>query len=178
MRYFLLTENKDFSHRARVTNWNGKIDVSNLVPEKAAEIESRIVLETVPDKEMLYTDIILYPFLMYSEIVYRLIQLFEPNLEHKEIIFFEKDVSDSIGLYYLPILDVVDCLTSKSQYNFDHSDIEYGEIDRSKVGDKAIFVLGGLKKRRVVVRLDLVEALIRREVTGIGLDGSLSVVSL
>ena len=59
------------------------------------------------------------------------------------------------------------CLTPKSEYTFGHMDLKYIEIDKDKVGDKAVFKLKGVEKSYIIARLDMVESLLRRGGKGI-----------
>ncbi|SFR67920.1 hypothetical protein [Anaeromicropila populeti] len=170
MKYFLIEQNKDFSHTPQILDWFGKIDVDKLNVETAEEIPFRTVLNVKADPNLFYPDILTFPFFMCSKKVFEVVKLFEPNLEYKEIIFQDHQKNSDVDFYYLPILHKVDCLDSRSQFNLNKSEVIKPVIQETNIINRSVFLLDGIKKRTVVMRLDLVEALLRREITGLGIE--------
>ena len=68
--------------------------------------------------------------------------------------------------YYIPELLIIDCLDKSTIYNLDKSVIKEGVIDTNKLLDKAIFRIGNIKTTNIVVRMDLVEAMLKRDYRG------------
>lgn len=168
MKHFLMEMDKNYIHAPQIINWFEVFDVDKLHKETHFQVPLRTSLKIKADSEVQFTDIISHPCLAVSELVHDLLLKFEPNMIFKEIMLFDTK-NQNAALYYVPVLDEVECLTEKCVYNLDHSELKEIEIDEQKVRDKSIFQLAGVKKRYTIIRLDLAEALLRRNITGMDL---------
>ena len=72
-------------------------------------------------------------------------------------------------LYYLPILQEIECLSEKSELMPNRYGIVKAVLDLNKVGEHSIFKIGGVFDDYYVVRLDVAESFLRREAVGISL---------
>ncbi len=112
-----------------------------------------------------FVDIVTIPFFMVSEKIHNLIKIFEPNMQYKEIILLDKK-NGRAEVYYLPILEEVNCLGKNTKFNLDYSVIEKPILCKEKVGDKSIFRLPEGPSGCCVVRMDLLESILRRDAYG------------
>ena len=72
-----------------------------------------------------------------------------------------------MNTYHLPLLPIINCLTEKSKFNLDRSYIEYAELDLEKVKHNNIFYIGDSTGNYTVVRLDVLESMLKRGARGL-----------
>lgn len=169
MQYFMLKLHPAFTHAPNIINWYKVFDVRKLHPETADRVPYRSLLDISPDAAMIFTDIITFPYLLVSNLLKKVLTAYEPLIEYKDIVVLDK-VNKQYALYYLPILETVDCLHETSQFNLDRSVIKKAVFDPQKTAGKSIFRIGGVKNTYIAVRLDLAESLLRRKAAGIYLE--------
>jgi hypothetical protein len=163
MKYFLMEENKKNPNDPQIIDWYGKINVLDINRYNCAKIPKKLGLKVRNNKDLVFPEIVFFPFLIVSDKVYELIKKFEPNMKKKDIILTES-AHGNVKVYHLPIFEELNCLSDKSKLNADKSVIHEAVIEETLAGDKSIFVLEGINKRQVVVRLDVAEALLRRDI--------------
>lgn len=168
MRYFIVEVNPAYQSAPVIINWYGKFDVRMINPKEHHKLPKRKLLMIQNYKNTVFTDIITFPFLLVSEKVYDVIKIYEPRTPFKQIVLLDS-VNQAAQLYYLPILAVCDCLSEKSELNLDKSVIRRAVIEPEETQDKSFFRIGGVKNAYYVMRLDLAESLLRRDVKGLGL---------
>lgn len=169
MRYYSMKLERNFSYAPSLTNCFLKFDARNISKEKGYLLPKRELLGIRANKETIFTDIVTAPFLLVSEAVKEILEAYEPTLKYKEMVLLDTD-TPKYALYYLPILDIIDCL-SREQTKFNAMGVTILEmaIDKDKVPDKSIFKLVNGTANYILVRLDLAESLLRRDLLGIGL---------
>lgn len=166
MKYFLVKQNESQKDMPKISNWYKKVDKHSLDKREYNKIPYRTVLSIDPNSNVKFVDIIICPFLLISKDLKKLIILFEPNLKFKEF-FLQDSINGKMKEYFFPLLESIDCLYKDSIFNLDKSVIKKGIIDESKLKDKAIFLIKNMNSQQIVMRMDLVEAIIRRDYTGI-----------
>ena len=165
MKYFLVKQDELQKDMPRIVNWYKKIDKHSLDKKEYEKIPFRTVISIDPNNNVDFVDVILSPFLLVSKELKKLIMIFEPNLKYKEI-FLQDSINGKLKEYFLPLLNSIDCLDKDSTFNLDKSIIKKGIIVESKLKDKAIFRIDNMKSQQIVIRMDLLEAIIRRNYTG------------
>lgn len=170
MNYYIMCLEERFSYAPDIINWYHKFDVRNICKKKAHLLPERELLEIRPSRETIFTDIISSPFLLVSETVKEIIQVYEPTIEYKDMVLLDTR-TPQYALYYLPVLETIDCLSmEKTKFNALRGAILRMVLDKQKIEDKSIFKLVYLMKSYVIVRLDLSESLLRRDLLGVGLQ--------
>lgn len=171
MKYFMLKLDPAFTHAPNIINWYKVFDVRKLHPETADKVPYRNLLEISPDPAIIFTDIIVFPYLLISVLLKKVLTAYEPLVEYKDVVVLDK-INKQYALYYLPILETVDCLHETSQFNLDRSVIKKAVFDPEKTAtaNKSIFRIGGVKNTYIAVRLDLAESLLRRKAVGVYLE--------
>lgn len=169
MRYFLVKEDKRYKNRPIIRDFNSVISPKDLKEGNYSKIPKRIIMKVKPDASIEFVDIIMVPFVIVSKVIYQLLEKFEPNLQFKEIVLLDKK-NGKVGEYFMPLLSKCDCLTKKSTYNFDKSEITKAVIDRNLIGDKCIFKFSVGSSNLVVIRLDVAELILRRNASGFLLE--------
>lgn len=169
MRFFLIKPDKRFFNVPEIINWYQNSEAKLLLKEEYNQLPRRTLFGVRGDENTNYFDVLFHPFFLLSKTIQKIVSLYEPNLCYKEIIYLNQKMRH-VEIYYLPILPKIDCLTSKSQFNLDHSKVTKAVICEKKVGDTTIFQLSEVKERQIIIRLDLAESLIRRNVKGFLLE--------
>lgn len=136
--------------------------------EKFIQLPKHMIFEIENHMQMIYTDLIMYPNFCVTEKVKKIIDLFQPGTYFKRIILYDKVRKISV-LYYMPLLETVDCFTENTICNADRSVIHNAEVEGELIGERILFRAGGVKCNCILGRLDFVESLLRRNVLGIGL---------
>lgn len=165
MRYFFIEEDKNYVNRVRVHNLGKKIPSEILYHKAYLKIPKRIVLEIEPNKKTDFVDFIMVPFIMFSEKIKKVLDVFEPNMQYREIVLLDKTY-EKAEVYYLPILKEIDCLGKDTVFNLDHSIIKKPVLNKSKIEDQSIFRLMEGSASSCVIRMDLLECILRREAYG------------
>lgn len=168
MKFYILETDASYTNYPKIKKWFGRIDYRDLNIHDAYKIPHRQLFMIHENENTVFTSIVDKPFPMISTTVREVFDMYEPHIIYKEIVLLDQKY-ERAEVYYLPILEEVECLNEKSEYNMDRSIIEKGIIDYEKTEDKAIFRLKGFDHYYMVGRLDLVESILKRNVRGIGL---------
>lgn len=168
MKFYLLGTDASYTNYPRIKKWFGRIDHRNLNIHDAYKIPYRQLFMVHESENTVFTSIVDRPFPMVSAEVKEVFDLYEPHIIYKEIVLLDQKY-ERAEVYYIPILEELDCLDGKSEYNLDHSLIKKGIIDYDKTKGKAVFRLKGFDHYYMVGRLDLVESILKRDVRGVGL---------
>lgn len=169
MRYFLLKQEPDETNVPNLDNWYSQIPPPKLRPEKAHTLPNRFLINLVSSDFCVFTDAVLSPFLLLSQTLRDVVAFYEPKLPFKDIVLLDRKTRKS-ALYYLPILDSVDCLAEGTVYNLNKSALKHAVIEPEKAKGRSIFRIGGVLNTYIVVRLDLAESALRRGVRGLSME--------
>lgn len=165
MRYYLMEEDKLYTRVPRMKDLHKYIDVRDIEQGNYYKIPKRFLLRLEEEKDINFIDIIVNPIFIVVASIKNLFQMFEPNLSFKEVILLEQ-VYSKMETYYFPTLELIDCLSSQSIYNLDHSELKKIVLREDLIKDKSIFAIKGIRKRYIIARLDVVEAMLRRDAMG------------
>ena len=116
--------------------------------------------------QMVYTDVLTYPCFMVSGMVRDVIRKYDASIYFQRIVLYDGERKKS-GAYYIPYLENVDCVRS--------DDLRLIHMRQIIVyrGDMAERVIAKTEKencQHIIVRMDLVESILRRGAVGIGLQ--------
>lgn len=112
-----------------------------------------------------YSDFIEEPFLLVSNELKKIFVSYESNLSCNCTILSDR-VNKIQKVYWFCALEKVDCLGINSKFYPDHS-IKELILDQKKIGNRKIFQVSGIRERRFIASLDVVESILRRPFTGI-----------
>ena len=96
------------------------------------------------------------------------VRLYQPHTIFKRIILLDTENARR-ECYHLPILPRIQCLTEESRWTRDRSVLLEGVMDTKKVEDLSIFYLAEPQGSHAVVRLDILESMLKRGARGIGM---------
>ena len=104
MKYFKLQEAPEGKRGPQIMNWYGSFDVRNIRMEGFPKIPKRQLYMVEPVDPLIFTDIILFPFLLVSPEVKRVIEMYREQSFYREVILLNQKTGES-KLYYLPVLN-------------------------------------------------------------------------
>lgn len=160
MKYFEIQEAPESKYAPQLENWYGKFDVRDIKLEGFPKLPDRQLFTVRPSDKTIFTDIILFPFLLLSTKVTDVVKMYRERCFCRDVILLDQ-VSGKSELYQLPVFDETDRLSIRERQ-------ANGQGERA-VLDKHIFWVRDSLKRHTVISLDLAESLLRRDVTGLGL---------
>ena len=91
---------------------------------------------------------------------------YEPQIISKQIILLDTENRNK-QTYYLPILPHLDCLSEESVLSPDGSELREGVLDLSQISSEGIFHIAGLSRFYTVIRLDVLESMLKRGARGV-----------
>ena len=166
MTYFLLESDPLYKDAPILRDWSGKIERGSILPGQSHHIPPRMVLDIYPNAHTIFTDVIDFPFLLISKTCMDVVKLYEPQIVSKQIVLLDAE-NRLKKIYHLPILPHLECLSEDSVLSLDKSELKEGILDLSKVGNKGIFHIAGLSRFYTVIRLDMLESMLKRGTRGI-----------
>lgn len=169
MKYFIVKTDPRFDTAPDITDWFGRIDRRNIRQGQSHKIENRQLLFIQPNPDTCFTDVLSFPFFMVTEELRDVIKQYEPHTLFKEIILLDQKYAKSC-IYYLPILEYVDCLADSSELTLDHSTIIKAAVAPDRIGDRSIFYAASVGNLYAIARLDIIESFLRRGAKGLSLE--------
>ena len=157
MKYFEIQNAPESKYAPRLEHWYGKFDVRNIRINTFPRLPERQLFTIEPSEKIIFTDFILFPFLLLSPKVMDVIKMYREICFCRDVILLDQSSGKS-ELYYLPVFDETDKLLVKEK-----QDAELGK--EVEVG-KHIFWVCDSRKRHTIISLDLAESLFRRGVNG------------
>lgn len=168
MNYFLLHSDPRYVDSPEFLDWRGKIDPRNIRPGASHKIARRQILNIRSNPHTVFVDVISSPFLLLSKKCMEVVTLYEPQVISKQIILLDMETPQR-ETYYLPILKQIHCLAEGSEWNLDRSVLSKGVINLEPVGDTSIFQLADMKNIYTVIRVDVLESMLKRGARGVGI---------
>lgn len=170
MKYFKLQETPEFKYGPQIKGWYGTFDIRNIKMETFPKLPKRQIYTVEPFKSLIFTDIILFPFLLVSPIVKKVIEMYKEQSFFREVILINQKSGES-RIYYLPVLNETKELQLVEQnYKNGEPVINIKKMDETRfVVNKHIFWVRDSAKRNTVVSLDFAESLLKRDTIGVGL---------
>ncbi|MCR5439379.1 MAG: hypothetical protein K6F01_08130 [Selenomonas sp.] len=169
MKYYLLQKARNYTHLPAI-----RFSFSHLKPWQIDERKGkriatwgRLLADSLPDVR--WSDILIDPYFLVSERVKKILLAAEPGMEFRRVSIITRGVKQKPKLYYLPLLTEIECLHASSKRNPRNGALEHPVLCSDKVGIKRIFLMKNEEERHIVVRLDLLEILLRLHPVGLTL---------
>lgn len=166
MRYYLIGQDKGYAKVPKMLDAFKRLSANQSRPPSQENLERRTIITMNSEPDTISPDIFMGTFFLISEEMKECMALYEPNMNFKEIILLDKK-RKVMQNYFLPQIVELDCLTENRGFGFGHYELKNIEIDEKKLRDKAIFRLAGIEKDYFIMRLDLLESILRRGAKGI-----------
>lgn len=136
----------------------------NFTKEEIHQINKITTLYFKGNNESVFLDVYTWPLFLVSEKVKDIIEAYEHRVIFKSAVL--TNIEHKIQkLYYLMIVDKVDCIASSTQYRFDK--ITKLVIDESKADGRSVFEISDSKDHYLIFKLNLMESILRREAQGL-----------
>ena len=160
MKYFEIVDAPEHKYAPKLKNWYGKIDVRDICINRYPDLPERELFVIESSEKTIFTDIILFPFLLLSSNVMNVIKMYRERCFYREVILIDQ-LNRKSELYYLPVFDETKKILIRDRE----------EVSQEKKINltKNIFWIQDSFKRHTIISLDLAESLLRREVTGLGI---------
>lgn len=170
MKYFEIVDVPELKYAPKIQNWYGTFDVRNIKLETYPKLPKRQLFIVEPSENMIFTDFVLYPFLLVTPNVMKVISMYKEVCFYRDVILLNQLKRES-KLYYLPVfnetneLQVIDKVYAEEMKK---PNLQAEEREKVNVSSQ-IFWVNDPKKRHTIISLDLAESLLRRDVFGLGL---------
>lgn len=161
MQHFLIEAETEDPLPA-IINWYDQIKPQYINEMNADKIKEWVLLEVDMNQDTIFPDILCDPYFLLSKDAAKLVHQYEPGIRMIGVNLFSGKYRIFLP-YYLPILPVINCLSSKSEFINEDIDISRGIIIEKETAGRALFQIAGIETQRVVIRLDLLESILRRE---------------
>lgn len=168
MKYFLLRTDPQFHNIPKIRDWFEKVDRRNIRMGKSYKIENRQLFFVENDPQIVFPDVLSFPFFMVTEVLRDVILAYEPKTIFKEIVLLEQENAKTCT-YFMPILDYINCLAPASTLTRDRSTIIDAVLDLERLNGQSIFYIESVGNLYTVARLDIVESFLRRGALALGL---------
>lgn len=160
MKYFEIQEAPELKYAPQLENWYGAFDVRDISLTAFPRLPQRQLFTIEPSEKTIFTDIVLFPFLLISPKVTDVIKMYRECCFYREVILLDQ-VSGKSELYHLPVFDETDRLLIVDRQD--------AASDEMVDPEKHIFWIRDSLKRHTIISLDLAESLLRREIMGLGI---------
>lgn len=160
LKYFELQDTPELKYAPRIENWFGQFDVRDIGLMGYPRLPERQLFTIEPSEHTIFTDIILFPFLLISPKAMDVVKMYKELCFYRDVILLDQ-TSGKSELYHLPVFNETEKILIREKQ------------DESSIGsvilDKNIFWVRDSIKRHTIISLDLAESLLRRNITGIGI---------
>ncbi len=163
MEYFRLSQDKRYLHTPIISNLRDivqrRADTSYMNASKISDIN---VGFAKPDNKLDFVDILDDQIYLVSDEIKLVFKIYEPGIEFKAVCILD-NVNGLYRSYHIPILREIDCLSPKSIVSPDRTSVKELVLIKDIPQEAAIFKAGGLLTDIVIIRLDVVESILRRK---------------
>lgn len=148
MKYYQVTVHRKYTAPNPI-GWYGIIDSKTIEQKGIHGLQNRILLHVDKHMQMIFTDVIMVPCFMVSTLVRDVIKVYASDTFFARIILFDQENRRSKA-YYIPDIPLAEEWNKKRVIM---------RVQQSDIG-----------KETVIMRMDLVESILRRGAVGIGLE--------
>ena len=163
VKYFITEVNENYVAPVPI-DWYGIIDRKTLSRKRISQMSKHLLFQTEKHMQMIFTDILTFPCFMVSEMVMEVIKNYDPFIRFLRIILYDNDRKRSMA-YYIPYLSQIVCVESREE----NMSIRHIYVQGQDIKERVIFEIVNRNTSNVVMRMDLVESILRRGAIGIGL---------
>lgn len=164
MKYFVVGVDENYIAPMPL-GWFGVIDKKTLSIHKAHQIARHLLFPVASHMQMVFTDVLTSPCFMVSGMVKDVICQYNPFIFFVRVIFLDRERKKSMA-YYIPYLNKAGYTVRKDT---DKGNGKSFIINKESAGEKSILEITDGNRSYVIMRMDLVESILRRQAIGIGL---------
>lgn len=160
MKYYAISVDKHYVAPVPL-GWYGIIDQKTMKQKKAYQMPKHLGFMIEKHMQTVFTDIIASPCFMVSKKVKKVMEWYDQSAKFVRIIFFDRENKKSMA-YYIPFINTVIPLANENANN------EIA-VEKENIKDCTVFQVVKTEKTYIVMRMDLVESILRRGAIGIGI---------
>lgn len=117
-----------------------------------------------PQQVIEFADILDTQLFLIRDRVKAVFEMYEPAMIFKTVCILA-NLTREYASYYIPICPQIDCLSEKSMITLDKSQVKRLVLDYKEVESQSIFQVAGLQTDVTIIRLDVMESLLRTQIT-------------
>lgn len=169
MEYFLLTQDWRYTDIPQLEPLSRQLPA--LKPEfvQPGDLQQPLGLYMQSHEDSEYLDYLEEALPLLSSRMMKLWQMYEPHMSFHPVVLMNPERLLQMT-YHLAFPAAVDVLHEDSEWNPDRTLLQHIVLDSSKLPRRKIFKIGESAKPQIIVRLDVAESILRRDMTGIKLQ--------
>lgn len=164
MEYYIMGLDKRIQNKFILQKFPGRGSVE-YDTSYADKVREHTLLHTIESDKSSYPDVLEEPLYMVSQKVREVIELYDETAIYKKVSMVNMPRKKR-SEYNVLLVDRIDCLHEDAEFYPDKS-IKNLVLDRKKIGDRVIFKVKGIGPAYMIVSLDIVESLLRRNCYGV-----------
>lgn len=170
MKFFKIQDSPDLKYCPKLLNWYGKFDVRNIRLDQYPELPEQELFLLEPAEKVIFTDIILFPFLLVSPMIRDVIKMYHEICYFRQVLLLDQKHEKS-EIYFLPVLSEFNAIKLvEITYGEDGQAFHAQSSEKEVSINKNIFWVRDSVKRHTIISLDFAESLLRRNVIGLGIQ--------
>ncbi|GAB6087298.1 hypothetical protein [Alkaliphilus crotonatoxidans] len=158
MHYFIIQQDQGIATAPKIKGFQRDLLHQNQLAEKIN------ILYIENAKRIDFIDFIDTPLLLLADDFKHILRRYCPNLEFKSVVLCNFDTQEQ-EIYWNVELPEVNCLSPKTEYYPDGT-LKKLVIDNSRAKEYSMFQITNKIKRYYIVRLELAESILRRNIGG------------
>jgi len=163
LKYLAIKPCSKMKNQIKIEDFHSQMRI-NFTEEEIQQINQITTLYFQGDNDSIFPDIYTWPLYLISEKIKDVIEAYEHRVIFKPVVL--TNIEHKIQkIYYLMIIDKVDCIANSTEYRFDK--ITKLVIDEAKTEGRSVFEISTSKDHYLIFKLNLMESILRREVQGL-----------
>lgn len=170
MDYFWIKEDKSYMHTPVITNLNDIVNRRAAMSlENASNISDINVGFARSERPLNYVDVLDDQLFLVSDGVKKVFSIYARSLQFKTVCILN-NLDGSSCNYYAPLFTSIDCLPDEYKAVRNRNKLEKLIIKASAAEDYSVFKIAGIDTDIVIIRLDVAESLLRRNIRKLELE--------
>lgn len=167
MKYFILKQDERYKSIPIIKGIPKEIIDPRDLYKKNYHLMPKVTrLETYNSEPINFIDIITNPILMLTEKAIDIVKIYMPKLTTRDISIIDK-IGGRTQTYQIPLIPKIECLTKSNILKENRGKIEKLQLDKKRIKHQPLFYIAELKEDLVVIRLDMLESMLKRKIRGI-----------
>ena len=169
MEYFLLKQDERYTYIPELKELYKKLNIKDINLLNQHKIDDIIIFYIKSEKNTEFLDVLNRQLFLISEKMKDILEKYKANIVFKMFPLIDYDNSKQ-EIYYLPIFEEIEALSEDAELNLNKTVVKKLILNKEKIRDKKIFKIKESSKTLVIVRLEVAESILRRDLKGIILE--------
>lgn len=165
MRFFSMEQDRSLPDRIELRDFDILGQRHLFLKKDADSIQDSTTLYLADNTGETAPDFIQSPIFLVSDTIKKVLDFYEDDMVFKTVAVVDKKKGD-IFVYHTLLLEPMDMLSEKTEF-YPNGSVKRLVLDAEKIGEHHIFLLDDQRFPVPLVSLEIVESLLRRQVTGI-----------